>query len=206
MLSKKDFIEWFHVIWFHVASRNSPLICCAKCSYHSRRHSCRFTPLMPIQKRVYVSVLKKESPKIVGRNSGSASGPPLQNIVRPLQGCRQMHVCTRVAVILRGVMNSVGIDWSFSGVRSFASSYEMVTFPGYAITEGMQSSLSFWGSRARAFWRRRTSHRGRRSFSSNLLEICHRKCYTYALPFWVLVFLSVSHALKLIKVVSGTSS
>ncbi|BBN06231.1 chromodomain-helicase-DNA-binding protein 1-like [Marchantia polymorpha subsp. ruderalis] len=44
-----------------------------------------FTPLMPIQKRVYVSVLKKESPKIVGRNSGSASGPPLQNIVMQLR-------------------------------------------------------------------------------------------------------------------------
>ncbi|KAL3693838.1 hypothetical protein R1sor_007489 [Riccia sorocarpa] len=40
-----------------------------------------FAPLVPVQKKVYLSVLKKEAPNIVGGNSG----PPLQNIVMQLR-------------------------------------------------------------------------------------------------------------------------
>ena len=39
----------------------------------------RFSPMANLQKHVYVSVLKKESPKLVGDNSGPTTS--LQNIV-----------------------------------------------------------------------------------------------------------------------------
>jgi hypothetical protein len=39
----------------------------------------RFSPMANLQKHVYVSVLKKESPKLVGDGSGATTS--LQNIV-----------------------------------------------------------------------------------------------------------------------------
>ncbi|CAM6097680.1 unnamed protein product [Calypogeia fissa] len=44
-----------------------------------------FVPLVPVQKKVYISVLRKEMPRIIGGNNGSTSKQFLQNIVIQLR-------------------------------------------------------------------------------------------------------------------------
>lgn len=84
----------------------------------------RFPPMVNLQKHVYVSVLKKESPKLVDDNSGATTS--LQNIVSVYWEAYVIEIFCRLLYHTAYL--------AFSHINS-------LDCPGYAIEKSLQPSL-----------------------------------------------------------------